>query len=188
MVLFWLLAIAAAGLFIFMLAVPVPVLYEEAGGLLPFDLRPWGYGERYVQKYLNALSEEGIDTYLGLQHQIDLIFPVVLAAAFVVLFRRKLGTAAGLAMTVVAVIGAVADYSENALVTTILTSDVTPGQVMLSSGMTIVKWLADLGCLAMAGWIGFTSWRAPKPKPRKRKAAPAKKGTPAKKPKTGQRA
>ncbi|WP_136636571.1 hypothetical protein [Pseudooceanicola onchidii] len=176
---FWALTGAAVTLFLAMMVLTVPTLLTEAAGMLPFDLRPWGYSVEAVQSYLVTISEEGLATYLGPQHQLDLIFPLVLAMAFITGFRRFLGPVGGLVMTVVAVAGAVADYSENALVAAILTEPATVEQVTLASAMTIAKWLFYLVCLGVMAWIGVRAWRSrPRKTPKrktggtKRKAAP----------------
>ncbi|WP_375174433.1 hypothetical protein [Pseudooceanicola sp.] len=160
MLVFWALVVVVGGLYLAMMVLTVPVLLREAGGLKPFDFRPFGYSTEDVNRYLDAISEEGLATYLGLQHQLDLVFPLVLAAMFVVGFRRFLGSVAGLVMSVLAVTGAVADYSENALVATLLTEPVQPEQVVLASTLTIVKSLLATICFVVMIWIGVQAWRA----------------------------
>lgn len=157
MVLFVLLLIASGALYGAMMLLTVPVLLAEAGGLRPFDFRPFGYGYADVQTYLNALSEEGVATYLGLQQQLDLLFPLVLSAMFVVGFRRFLAPAFGIPMTVVAVIAASADYAENAMVARILTAPVTEGEVALASMLTVTKSVSVALCMVVMLVI---AWRA----------------------------
>jgi hypothetical protein len=137
--LFWVLVVVAAALYGAMMVFTAPVLIEEAGGLKPFDFRPFGYSLDEAETYLGAISEEGVSTYLGLQHQLDLAYPLVLAAMFIVGFRRFLGPVSALVLTVIAVAGAVADYSENALVSTMLTEAATPDQIALASTATQIK-------------------------------------------------
>ena len=165
---FWLLAAVSVAIYGAMMVLTVPVLLQEADGLKPFDFRPFGYSMSDVQAYLSVLSEEGVATYLGLQHQLDLIYPVVLAAMFVVGFRRWLGPIAGMVMSVVAIAGAIADYSENAVVTSLLTGPATPEQVTLASALTIFKSLVATVCFCALIWIAVREWRS-RPKPKKKK-------------------
>jgi hypothetical protein len=74
MFIFWLLVAAAGALYLAMMVLTVPVLLREAGGLKPFDFRPFGYSFHDVQTYLGAISEEGLATYLGLQHSLTWCF------------------------------------------------------------------------------------------------------------------
>jgi len=161
-----------------MMVLTVPVLLREADGLKPFDFRPFGYSFQDVQTYLGALSEEGLSTYLGLQHQLDMVYPLALAAMFVVGFRRFLGPVAGLTMSVIAIAGAVADYSENALVATLLTEPATREQVTLASALTIAKSGFATLCFGVLIWIAVQAWRsrpAKTPKKKAKKAAPRRK-------------
>lgn len=159
---FWGLVVVVGAIYAAMMVLTVPVLLDEAGGLKPFDFRPFGYSMDEAQTYLGTISEEGISTYLGLQHQLDLVYPFVLAAMFIVGFRRFLGPLAALVMTVVAVAGAIADYSENALVTSLLTDQATVEQVALASFATQVKSAATTICfvvLLLIGLRGILGWR-----------------------------
>lgn len=170
MLVFW--ALLALGFVIYcsMMVLTVPVLLREAGGLKPFDLRPFGYSYEEVQQYLGTISEEGIATYLGLQHQLDFVYPLVLAAMFIVAFRRFLGPVGGMVMSVVAIVGAIADYSENALVASILTDPASREQVTLASAMTIAKSASGTACFIMLLIIAMRSWQARRaPTPRRRK-------------------
>lgn len=177
---FWLLAALAAAIWGAMVVLSLPVLLREAGGLVPLDFRPFGYSMSDVQTYLSVISEDGVAAYLGLHHQLDLVLPLVVAAMFVVGFRRWLGPVAGMGMSVVAIAGAIAAYSENAVIASLLSDPATPEQVVLASALTIFKSAVTVLCLAVLIWIGVRAWRtraAPKAKPkRKAKGAPRKAG------------
>jgi len=175
MFIFWLLVAAVGALYLAMMVLTVPVLLREAGGLKPFDFRPFGYSFHDVQTYLGAISEEGLATYLGLQHQLDLVFPLALAAMFVVGFRRFLGPVAGLVMSVVAVAGAIADYSENALIATILTEPASRDQVVLASALTVFKSLSATLCFGVMIWVGVQWWRS-RPARKPKRKTPRRKG------------
>ena len=139
MVMFWGLSLVAAALFLAMMGLSVPVLLQEAGGMVPFDLRPWGYSVSTVERYLVTISEEGLATYLGLQHQLDAIYPAVLAAMFISGFIRFLGPFLARLMSLVAVIGALADYGENLLVTRMLTKPLSEEVVATASLLSMTK-------------------------------------------------
>ena len=147
MVLFWALFVVAGAIYFTMMWVTLPVLLAEAGGLRPLDFRPFGYSHAEVQTYLNALSEQGVATYVGLQQQLDMVYPAILAATFIVGFRALFSRGPARLLSVVALIGAMADYAENALVWAILTQPVTVAEVNLASAFTVVKSGAGTICL-----------------------------------------
>lgn len=159
MLLFWVLLAVVGALYAAMIVLTVPVLLREAGGLKPLDFRPFGYSYQDVQTYLGTISEEGLATYLGLQQQLDLIYPLALAAMFITGFRRLLTPVPSLIMTVIAVAGAVADYSENALIATLLTEPATQEQVTLASAMTMAKSGANTLCFIVLIYGGYLAWR-----------------------------
>lgn len=140
-----------------MLVLTVPVLMDEAGGLKPFDFRPMGYGYEDVVAYLDALSEEGLAMYLGLQHQLDAIYPAVLAAMFISGFLSFLGPFLSRAMSVVAVIGALADYGENLLVTRMLTQPLSEDTVATASLLSTIKAGATTLCWCALIFIAVRS-------------------------------
>src|SRR5215468_12076153 len=54
-------------------------LRRTAGGLAPFDLRPFGYTPEEARKLLHALSGIGRAYYADVQLQLDTAFPAVYA-------------------------------------------------------------------------------------------------------------
>lgn len=118
--LFWFLLALSGAIYLAMNVWTFPPLIEAAGGLMPFDLRPFGYSAEEARAYLAAIPDEGIAIYLGPQHMLDLFFPAVLAGMFAVgemiLFRRAIV----ILLVTVAILGAVLDYAENRLVTEML--------------------------------------------------------------------
>lgn len=167
----WGLFALAGAVQVLNLATTVPQLLDEAGGMVPFDLRPFGYSYAEAQTYLARLTEDGLALYLGPNQQLDLIAPLLLAAAFVTGFRAWLPPVASLALSLVAIAGAVANYAENAMVARLLTETVTEGDVALASTLTQVKSLSLLLCLAA---LALLAWRAvslrPAPRRRRRRA------------------
>ncbi|MGR3323590.1 MAG: hypothetical protein ACU0DK_16850 [Pseudooceanicola sp.] len=157
---FWFFFLFALAIYCAMLIWTVPPLLAEAEGLPPFDFRPTGYGLAETRAYLDAISEDGLAVYLGPQHMLDLFYPAVLAGMFVtgfaILFRRAIVVP----LILVAVVGAVADYSENALVARILTEpDPSAGLIGRASLATVTKSVAGAICFTAlilgglrAGW------------------------------------
>lgn len=149
---YWLILALALGVYATMILWTLPDITTEADGLVPFDLRPTGYGADEARNFLNALSNEGRETYLGPQRLLDVLYPVllalVLAGAARALVRRG---AARLLLLLVILGGMLADYTENTLVAGLLTTDpVTDAAIAAASRATIVK--SALTGLAM-GWI-----------------------------------
>ena len=147
---FWACFALSMALYAMMLFWTLPQIKAEAGGLLPFDLRPLGYTEEAARRYLNALSARGRDVYLGPQHLLDLFYPITLAAVFVlgamILYRgRVLWVIIGFAM-----VGEIADYGENTLVSTMLTShpNLVPSSTIAFAGfLTFAKSVAVMICI-----------------------------------------
>ena len=55
-----------------------------------FDARVFGYDLDYAQGYIAALRDTGgIDVYLGRQRMLDTVFPALLTAVLLVVFRAR---------------------------------------------------------------------------------------------------
>lgn len=141
MVAFWVLVAATLAVYLAMILWSLPFIAAEAGGLVPFDLRPTGYSVSEARVFLEALSDAGRDHYLVTQHMLDRFYPAMLGATLVfsfwLLIRRAL--IVGLA-ALPAILGMVFDYIENARVTTLLTGDApTDMQIEAAHMATILK-------------------------------------------------
>ena len=95
------------------------VLVPSAGGLLPFDARPFGYDPEEALAYLRQLDSSGRAVYLLEMHWLDTAFPPVAALAaglgIVVATRgRRRGLRLLMLVPVLAYLGA--DLAENATV------------------------------------------------------------------------
>jgi hypothetical protein len=152
---FWLSLAATLGLYLVLVLWSLPRISAEAGGAVPFDLRPMGYSFDEAQAFLAALSAEGRAHYLGMQHRLDWIYPALLGATFIsgfaLLFRRAvLWVLVPLALSVTAF-----DWLENIAVAELLRTDAgslqTPAIAeasrwsMLKSLATTLAWLLLLG-------------------------------------------
>lgn len=134
----------------------LPKISAAAGGLLPFDLRPWGYTPEEAAALLSALSEAGRTLYSDVQLRLDTVYPPLLAvwiyASAARLFPRPVVWAIGL----VAVVGMAADLAENAAVARLLDGfDAQTAQ--RAARWTLVKSAATTVALA-ALLAGFVAW------------------------------
>lgn len=159
--LFWLLVAATGAIYAAMAIWSLPYLAGEADGLMPFDLRPFGYAADDAREFLHRLSDDGRAFYLTVQHRLDLAFPALLAAtvAWTAFRLPPPGWRAVRWVLVVAAIGGmVADYSENAAVAAMLSAApdaVAAGQIATASRWTVLKSLGatiamSLGVLLLA--------------------------------------
>ena len=119
---FWISFVATVGVYLLMLFWTLPLISTAAGGLPPFDLRPFGYTAQDAQTFLGALSEEGRRFYLYVQLRLDLVLPAVLGIMLIVGFQRVYQPPWNTVFSVVALIMVSADYLENYMVATILQS------------------------------------------------------------------
>lgn len=133
-----LLSLATAALYLVMALWSLPEITAEADGLRPFDLRPLGYSAEAAEAFLNALSDEGRVFYAETQHALDTVFPALLLAwagwTVWLLFTGPVRWA----LIALAVLGCVADYSENAAVARLL-EGFEPGTASLAARWTLVK-------------------------------------------------
>jgi hypothetical protein len=148
--LFWLLVAVTAAIYAVMAAWSLPYIAREAGGLLPFDLRPLGYDTDEAKAFLGALSAEGRSFYLTVQRRLDLAFPALLAATLGwMAFRiRPPGwRTVRWAVAAFAIAGMVADYAENASVAAMLA---------LPAGKVPDASIASASCWTLAKSLGAT--------------------------------
>ena len=121
--LYWLIFAAALAVYGTMIFWSLPFIANEAGGPIPFDMRPGGYSLAEAQAFLTALSDQGRLFYLTTQHRLDLIYPALLAFVLTGAGRgltqngyRPIAFVIGFA----AFLGAGADYTENMRVAAML--------------------------------------------------------------------
>lgn len=143
--LFWLLVAATGAVYAAMAVWSLPRISDAAGGLMPFDLRPFGYTETEAREFMRRLSDEGRAFYLTVQHRLDLAFPALLAAmlAWTAFRLPPPGWRAVRWVLVIAAIGGMgADYVENHAVAAMLAlppDAVTPDQIATASRWTVLK-------------------------------------------------
>ena len=76
---FWLTVLATVVTYIAIVAWSAPAISEQADGLLIFDLRPIGYSFEEATTFRAALSDQGRQFYLAVQHRLDAAYPALLA-------------------------------------------------------------------------------------------------------------
>lgn len=163
---YWAVFAATMAIYATMLIWTLPSIAENAGGLVPFDMRPTGYSPDEARIFLSALNETGRSLYLGTQHTLDLVYPmllaIVLSGGVVALIANwKLRGVLYLAI----LLGMFADYTENTFVALMLEY---PGPVpdklagfasmatVIKSALTGFAMVVLIGALALAAkkrWI-----------------------------------
>jgi hypothetical protein len=154
---FWAVIAATVAVYLVMVLWSLPKVASFAGGLMPFDLRPAGYGQAEARAFLAALGDEGRAFYRGVQHRLDIAYPALMAATLILCFRRLVAHRALLAALIVVVLAAMAsDYAENWLVGRMLgyPGDTAPAALIgRASFATVVKSLA--GGAALTGLVAL---------------------------------
>lgn len=119
-----------------------------------FDARVFGYDLDYAQGYIGALRETGgIDVYLGRQRMLDTVFPALLTAVLLVVFRARCRGVVQMGLGALALVYLGADYLENARVAGLLRTApeaLTAQAVAAASLATVVKYAALAPCLIAA--------------------------------------
>ena len=149
-------------------------LRRTAGGLAPFDLRPFGYTPEEARKLLYALSGIGRAYYADVQLQLDTAFPALYALSRGLLLlwltapgrtaARPLPLPARLALLLLPLATAWFDYFENEGIAAMLAADQRASDELIerTSIWTQAKSLAalatELVCVILAA-IAFVRWR-----------------------------
>jgi hypothetical protein len=149
-------------------------LRRTAGGLAPFDLRPFGYTPEEAHALLYALSSIGRTYYADVQLQLDTVYPAVYAFSRGLLLlwvtapgrtaTRPLPLPARLALLTLPLATAWFDYFENEGIAAMLAAGPQAGDELIerASFWTRAKSLAGLAtellCVMLAA-IAFVRWR-----------------------------
>lgn len=158
-VIFWGVLVATLAVYLAMVLWTLPEIAARAGGLAPFDLRPFGYSVAEAQALLAALDDDTRAFYRDVQHRLDLVFPGLLALSLILLFRRLVSPVPAAVFGVVALAGAGFDWAENAAVAGLLAAE-APGEAAiahaslmtgLKSAAVTLAGVAALAALIRAG-------------------------------------
>ena len=161
---FWLLFAVTMAVYATILLWSLPIVAAAAGGQVPFDMRPGGYSFAEARAFLIALSEEGRDFYVTVQHRLDLAYPALIAAtlffaiAALVPARARPGRwwVAAPALVIAAF-----DYAENSAVAAMLAAGpagLSPDLVAQASRWTV--WKSTLTAAVMTAVLVLLVWRA----------------------------
>ena len=166
---FWASFATAAVVYLVMVLWSLPKIAAEAGGAMPFDMRPAGYTLEDAQAFLTALSPEGNAFYRETQHRLDSLYPPLLEATLGLgLWIMAPCTSPWLraSLALFAVPGMVFDLTENLLVADMLMSQAGSPDAelaMLASAATVLKsvftTLAMSLLLILTGWWAWKRWR-----------------------------
>lgn len=110
-----------------MLAVTIPLVMSEAGGMKLLDMMPMGYTFEYVSMLMAALGTEGRFAYMFYQIPFDMIYPALFGITWSLVFTyflKKTGKhGSGLFLiSILPFIAAIADYLENFSIIVILST------------------------------------------------------------------
>ena len=149
-------------------------LRRTAGGLEPFDLRPFGYTPEEARALLYALSSIGRAYYADVQLQLDTAYPAIYALSRGLLLfwvtapgrtaTQPLPLLARLALLLLPLATAWFDYFENEGIAAMLAAGPQAGEELIerTSFWTRAKSLAGLAtelvCVILAA-IAFVRWR-----------------------------
>lgn len=148
-ILYWLIFAAGAGVYATMLLWTLPSIQEAAGGLMPFDMRPFGYTHAEALDFLNALRPVGLALYLGPQKWLDIAYPALLGLFMAWSFLRLgPGTLPRVFLVVAALAETAFDYLENIRVRAMLLAG-PDGTTEAMSGA------ASLATLVKSGLVTF---------------------------------
>jgi hypothetical protein len=120
----------------------LPIISQNAGGLVAFDLRPFGYSKDEALAFLAALNNDGLVHYLNIQHRLDLVFPALCAVTFSLAFFMLYSRSWAILFSAIAVLGACFDWAENNAVSHLLRAQNTyglGGDIAFASNMTVLK-------------------------------------------------
>ncbi len=161
---FWLLVAVTLAIYLAMVLWTLPGIAADAGGLLPFDLRPLGYAPSEARAFLEALGADGRALYLGPQKWLDTVYPALLATVLALALRHFLASdRPGLraALTALPVVASGFDYLENVRVRQLLLAD-APGDAMIEAASFATQaksLLATLAMLALVALLARAGWR-----------------------------
>ncbi|MHA6266128.1 hypothetical protein [uncultured Aliiroseovarius sp.] len=117
---FWLAFAAATVVYLAMVLWALPIISGDAGGLMPFDLRPFGYTTDEARMFLSALGDTGRAQYLGPQHKLDTLYPGLLALSLILAYFLLFPPRWAIGFASIAALGAIFDWNENSAVADLL--------------------------------------------------------------------
>lgn len=160
-------ALLATSVYVAMVSVTLAHL-EAVSGLVPFDMRPFGYGPSDAAALLDALGEDGREYYLSFQIPLDTLYPALLAltlSSTVCWFAQRMLNRRLVYLGVAFALGsALFDYIENLAIVAMIHGwpDVTRSSVYAASTATIAKSVITTLAVTVMLATGFIWARLPK--------------------------
>jgi hypothetical protein len=161
------------GLWAFMVFWPLAYLRHIAGGLEPFDLRPFGYSVEEARAFLHAISQLGRDYYLDVQLQFDMIYPATYALSRGLLLcwltqpgrvsDRPLPLGARIAVVAIPLLTAAFDYCENDAIAVMLhagpqvDADIVARASFWTRAKSVAGLMSEMLCVALLLFV-FARW------------------------------
>jgi hypothetical protein len=149
-------------------------LRRTAGGLAPFDLRPFGYTPQEARALLYALSDIGRAYYADVQLQLDTAYPALYAISRALLLfwvtapgrtaERPFPIAARLALLALPLATAWFDYFENEGIAAMLAAGPQASDELIerasfwTRAKSLVGLATELVCVILAA-VAFVRWR-----------------------------
>ncbi|MBI3710538.1 MAG: hypothetical protein HY246_23075 [Proteobacteria bacterium] len=144
-----------------------------AGGLDPFDVRPFGYSAAEAEDLLAALGREGRRFYARVQLRLDTVYPMtyVLSRGLLMWWLTKPARLGQLevpfggrvALVGLPLVAMIFDYWENACIAAMLATGAAAKLVATASAATQVKSLAgaltEVIAIGLAGIALYARWR-----------------------------
>ena len=129
-----------------MLTVTIPRTINFSNGMELLDMIPTGYDLNYVSKLFSSLGENGRKTYLTNQIPVDMVYPLLFALTYCLLFAYFLKKIDKLIapftyLCLLPIIAGIADYLENIGIITMLKSypDLTEITVKTTNSFSLIK-------------------------------------------------
>lgn len=150
-------AVATALLYALLAYGSYVTLPSHAGGMLGFDMRPFGMSGAEGVAYLDALTEAGRRYYADWLKPLDTVFLISLTLLLMALARRQKGFLAVLAGIAALAYGCF-DLVENTLVADMMMSRTETGQIQAIAQIAGIT-MAKFASLALAALLLLVGWR-----------------------------
>jgi len=139
---YWVVVAVTVTNYLIMVLWSLPLISEMAGGDVPFDMRPGGYGFNDARMFLTGITDEGRDFYLNTQQILDFSYPTLLAITVAIPLVHWLPKYWGWALALVSIAAGVFDHLENGAVAVMLRVQpdaLTEAMVSTASNWTLAK-------------------------------------------------
>lgn len=156
--------LVAAAIYLLMIIVTLARI-ETVSGLVPFDMRPFGYGPADASALLDALGPDGRAYYLSRQIPLDTLYPAMLALTLIAMIRwfgRSAPHSGFVRLGIMLSVGAALfDYAENIGIVAMILSwpDPPVPLVLAASTASILKSALTTLAVVFALLVGFASMR-----------------------------